>query len=60
MLREVSTGEAGGNRGNQHTGGIDNNITNGRVTGTAKDYTLKRLCDDDPAPAGIVRETLII
>jgi hypothetical protein len=40
----VVTGEAGDN---QHTE-VDDNITDHRVTGTSKDYTLDRLAREAP------------
>jgi hypothetical protein len=47
LLREETTGEHGGDRGNQHTGGNVNNINDGRSAGSSKDYTLDRLARED-------------
>lgn len=46
LLREVVTGSHGGDRRSEEATN-DNNVTNGRVTGNSKDYTLDRLARED-------------
>jgi hypothetical protein len=46
LLREVVTGSHGGDRRSEEATN-DNNVTDGRVTGNSKDYTLDRLARED-------------